>query len=897
MAANTRTKKSNRLTLRDRLSRLTFQKACQLLGSEGAKLIAGGGRLEFEDPQNSVYLRGDLFRLTLPTGEVVTITLRADQRDRLLWNCTACDVTCHHVGAAFSLILEEKTLLGLAVAPGERAPIEELSDVQLIEQALDDREERARNEKMTVKAVDTGADTPWGDYIVTSALSGKSYRVALRGEHCGDSFCSCPDFRANTLGTCKHILHTLRKVRRRFPAAAFNEPYRRNEPSVFLKYGAELALKLGVPDDLEPGVSRIIGPLKKGKIDDVSDLVRRITRLEQYGQDVTIYPDAEEFIQQQLFGERIEQLVTDIRRDPQAHALRTELLNAELLPYQLDGIAFAAGAGRAILADEMGLGKTIQAIGVAELLAREADIRRVLVICPTSVKSQWRNEVHRFSRRDVQLVMGKPEERAEQYNSDAFFTICNYEQVLRDITSIESVPWDLIVLDEAQRIKNWEAKTSNVIKSLRSRFALVLTGTPIENRLDDLYSIVQFVDQRHLGPGFRFFQRHRVVNEKGKVTGYRNLDELRKRLQPILLRRTRGMVMSDLPERSIEIVRIEPTDEQRELHNSHKRTVSQIIGKKYISEMDLLRLQKALLMCRMSANSTFLVDKQAPGYSTKLERLAELFDELFAEDDRKVVLFSEWTTMLNLIEPLLEKRGLDYVRLDGKVPQKKRQQLVNRFQTDPDCRLFLTTNAGSTGLNLQSANTVINVDLPWNPAVLEQRIARAHRMGQKRPVQVYLLVTEQTLEESLLSTLSSKKELALAALDINSDVDEVELHSGMEELKSRLEVLLGAVPEAPVDQSERRRAEDEARVAQRKEQVSAAGGQLLTAAFQFLSELLPPAPDSPQTGQLAGELKSRLSECLDHEGDGPPKLTITLPDDSALDGLAESIARLMSLKQ
>jgi superfamily II DNA or RNA helicase len=897
MAANTRTKKSNQLTLRDRLSRLTFQKACQLLGSDGAKLIAGGGRLEFEDPQNSVYLRGDLFRLTLPTGEVVTITLRADQRDRLLWNCTACDVTCHHVGAAFSLILEEKTLLGLAVAPAERAPIEEFSDVQLIEQALDDREERARNEKMTVKAVDTGADTPWGDYIVTSALSGKSYRVALRGEHCGDSFCSCPDFRSNTLGTCKHILHALRKVRRRFPAAAFSEPYRRDEPSVFLKYGTELALKLGVPDDLEPGVSRIIGPLKKGTIQDVSDLVRRITRLEQYGQDVTIYPDAEEFIQQRLFGERIEQLVTDIRRDPQAHALRTELLNAELLPYQLDGIAFAVGAGRAVLADEMGLGKTIQAIGVAELLAREADIRRVLVICPTSLKSQWRNEVHRFCGRDVQLVMGKPEERAEQYNSDAFFTVCNYEQVLRDIMSIESAPWDLIVLDEAQRIKNWEAKTSNVVKSLRSRFALVLTGTPIENRLDELYSIAQFVDQRHLGPGFRFFQRHRVVDEKGKVTGYRNLDELRERLQPILLRRTRGMVMSDLPERSIELVRIEPTDEQRELHNSHKRTVSQIIGKKYISEMDLLRLQKALLMCRMSANSTFLVDKQAPGYSTKLERLAELFDELFAEDDRKVVLFSEWTTMLNLIEPLLQKRGLDFVRLDGKVPQKKRQQLVNRFQTDPDCRLFLTTNAGSTGLNLQSANTVINVDLPWNPAVLEQRIARAHRMGQKRPVQVYLLVTEQTLEESLLTTLSSKKELALAALDINSDVDEVEMHSGMEELKSRLEVLLGAVPEAPVDQSERRRAEDEARVAQRKEQVSAAGGQMMTAAFQFLSELLPPAPDSPHTGQLAGELKSRLSECLDREGDGPPKLTITLPDDSALDGLADAIARLMSLKQ
>src|SRR5262249_2976597 len=158
---------------------------------------------------------------------------------------------------------------------------------------------------------------------------------------------------------------------------------------------------------------------------------------------------------------------------------------------------------------------------------------------------------------------------------------------------------------------------------------------------------------------------------------------------------------------------------------------------KFISEMDLLRLQKALLMCRMCANSTLLVDKQPPGYSTKLERLDELFEQLFDEDGRKVVLFSEWTTMLDMIQPMLKKRKLDYVRLDGSVPQKQRQELVHTFQSEPTCRLFLTTNAGSTGLNLQAANTVINVDLPWNPAVLEQRVARAHRMGQQQPVQVF----------------------------------------------------------------------------------------------------------------------------------------------------------------
>ena len=191
--------------------------------------------------------------------------------------------------------------------------------------------------------------------------------------------------------------------------------------------------------------------------------------------------------------------------------------------------------------------------------------------------------------------------------------------------------------------------------------------------------------------------------------------------------------------------------------------------------MDLLRLQKALLMCRMAANSTFLVNKEEPGYSTKLDHLDDLFDELFAEEGRKVVLFSEWTTMLDLIEKLLQKRKLDFVRLDGSVPQKQRQELVHQFQTDAACKLFITTNAGSTGLNLQAANTVINVDLPWNPAVLEQRIARAHRMGQTQPVQVFVLVTEETIEENLLATIAAKRDLALAALDAESEVEQVDL--------------------------------------------------------------------------------------------------------------------------
>lgn len=875
------------------MSRLTPLAAGKLLGARGERLIQHGGGYEI-DIDRDVELSDERFRLRL-NGAVVTITSVAKAPQRLRWECTQCNRPCKHVGAALSLILEEKTTLGLAAPPSERVPMESLGEQELIRRAVDERAERARSERMTVRSTDPRV--LWTDYLVTNAETGKTYRVALRGWEPGASYCSCPDYRTNTLGVCKHILNVQKKVKSRFKPATRNKPYRQRGIAVHLHYGRSVELRLLVPDELDKDSSRIVRPIRDVAIDDVRDLVRRIQKLESNGCEVLIYPDAEEYIERRLFLDRIASVADEIRKDPKKHPLRTGLLKAELLPYQLDGIAFAVGAGRALLADDMGLGKTIQGIGVAELLAREAGIKRVLVICPATLKSQWRSEIHRFSDRACQLVLGSAAERPAQYVNGCFFTICNYEQVLRDILAIEKAPWDLIVLDEGQRIKNWEAQTSRVVKGLKSPFALVLTGTPLENRLDDLYSVIGFIDDRRLGPAFRFFNRHRVVDENGKVLGYKNLSELRKQLAPILLRRTRASVMGELPPRSTEIVRVTPTGEQIELHRANLRIVSSIVRKPYFTEMDVLRLRKALLMCRMSANSTFLVDKEPPGYSSKLEVLDELFGSLFDEDGRKAVLFSEWTTMLNLVEERLTKRALSYVRLDGSVPQKQRRQLVHAFQEDADCRLFISTNAGSTGLNLQAADTVINVDLPWNPAILEQRIARAHRMGQKRPVQVYVLVTEQTIEESLLGTLAAKHELALASLDAGSEVDAVEVVSNAEELKRRMEILLGAKPDAPVDESEKASAAEVADRLARKEHVATSGGQLLVAAIAFMSDLLPGEAMTAPTSLAADTMKQRLAECIEMDDAGRPRLSVTLPDSDSLDLLAASLAKLSSFGQ
>lgn len=872
--------------MHDKLSRLSYRQACLLLGGEkqGARLLLQGGKMEISLEQ--VRLSPDCLRMEFPGVNKlhsVEIRLSDDRRQKLN---IRCDVDGEDgllfQAATLAFVLEEKTLLGLATAPDDTLPLELLDEKDLIARAIAERKERAMKE--TMRIVSSDKSTPWADFVVTNTESGKSYRVALRGMGEHESYCSCPDFRKNHLGLCKHTLKVKAHVEKRFSKKQLAIPHVQADYAVHAVYGKEMGVRLLVPQGLPAQKFARFRKKPLHGAPQVIALLNAVSKIEAEGKTVTIYPDAEEFIRQVLHRHRIRKAVDAIRDDPARHPLRKNLLKTELLPYQLDGVAFAAKAGRAILADDMGLGKTIQGIGVAEFLRREAGIRKVLVVCPATLKSQWRLEVERFSDLSVQLVLGPAAHRPAQYSSNCFFTVCNYEQVLRDYLSIEMVEWDLIILDEGQRIKNWEAKTSRIIKSLHSPFALVLSGTPLENRLEELFSIVEFIDDRRLGPAYRFLHTHRIVDESGKVTGYRSLNQLREKLAPIMLRRTRAEVMKELPPRTTEIVRIPPTDEQVELHRSHLRIVSSITRKSYINEMDLLRLQKALLMCRMTANSTFLVDKQLPGYSSKLDKIEAMLEDLAAEEDRRIVMFSEWTTMLDLVEPLLRTTGLEFVRLDGKVPQKKRQALIAKFREDPKCKVFLTTNAGSTGINLQAANTVINIDLPWNPALLEQRIARAHRMGQKRPVQVFLLVTEETMEENLLNTLSAKNELALAALDPNTDIEEVALQSGMEELKRRLEVLLGAKEEAPVDES---RQNKEKSVMQKH--IAESCGKLLSAAFELCGDMLPAPSLNEMQQACADEIRRQIHECIVPGEDGVT-LSVKLPSADSLNRLADSLA-------
>jgi superfamily II DNA/RNA helicase len=261
---------------------------------------------------------------------------------------------------------------------------------------------------------------------------------------------------------------------------------------------------------------------------------------------------------------------------------------------------------------------------------------------------------------------------------------------------------------------------------------------------------------------------HQVKDEAGRVTGYTGLEKIGQTLAPVMIRRRKSEVLRQLPSRTDQTLLVPMTEMQMLYHQENADVVATIVHRwrktKFLSDKDQRRLTCALQNMRMSCNSTFLLDQETD-HGVKADELAALLDELFNDPEAKAVVFSQWTRTHDIVIRRLEARNLGYVSFHGGVPSEKRPALVERFRNDPACRVFLSTDAGGTGLNLQHASTLVNMDLPWNPAILEQRIARIHRIGQIRPVRVINFVAKGTIEEGMLSVLAFKRSLSAGILD------------------------------------------------------------------------------------------------------------------------------------
>nr|MBA3539226.1 DEAD/DEAH box helicase [Deltaproteobacteria bacterium] len=471
-------------------------------------------------------------------------------------------------------------------------------------------------------------------------------------------------------------------------------------------------------------------------------------------------------------------------------------LKRTLFPYQREGVARFLAAGCLLLADDMGLGKTAQAIASCHALFAAGAIERALVVVPASLKPQWAREWRAFTALGLTVVDGDPEARARLYrHTKSGVLLVNYEQLLRDLPLVQRFAPELVILDEAQRIKNWATKTAAVVKQLTPAWRLVLTGTPMENRLSELASIMEWVDEFAIEPRWRLSSWHAIRSDGSRdVIGARNLDTLRTRLAPHMLRRLRRDVLAQLPPRRDTRVEVAMTDAQREAHDELKQPIVTLMNKarkRPLTQGEFLRLMQLLTQQRIISNGLGLRDfvatwpdlersRRPPAvllatmHSPKLLELRERLAEIVVTQERKVVVFSQWRRMLRLAQwacgDVLGDAGLRAVFFTGEESQKRRTENLVAFHDDPNVRVLFATDAGGVGLNLQrAANCVVNLELPWNPAVLEQRIGRIYRLGQTQPVEIYNLVASSGIEARIVSLVGDKQALFSGLFDGTSD--------------------------------------------------------------------------------------------------------------------------------
>jgi hypothetical protein len=667
---------------------------------------------------------------------------------------------------------------------------------------------RGSTEIIAIEAME--AEHPIFGTFRTRSETGGSYEVEIRSLDGFANSCGCIDHRVNGLGTCKHVEGTLAALRRSHAkafraATADGSPRveifidRRDTPRLAIIWPAArrahaqavrawLAPHLGADGTL--GQDAAAGEALLAAWRAAPAGIRLAVRMSRH-----IEAWIERLERQHARVEARAAFMAEV----EAGGASIDLLRHKLLPYQREGMLHLAFGERALLADEMGLGKTVQAIAACELLARRKQVDRILVVCPASLKAEWEEQIARFIERPARSVFGPRQQRLASYKDPVFFTIVNYEQVLVDAEDINAILTpDIVILDEAQRIKNWQTKTARRVKSLRSPYAFVLTGTPIENRIDELYSIVQYLDPELMGPLFRFNRAFYQLDERGRATDYRNLEELRRRVGTIMLRRRKADVETELPGRTVKTYFVPMSDEQAKRYEDYRVPAARLIHqsqKRPLKQAEFDRLMMLLNCMRMLCDTPAILDP-ACRVSPKLEELEGILNDLFEEPDRKVIVFSEWERMLELVRDLAAEMGIETAWHTGSVPQQRRRAEIQRFKNDPACRIFLSTDSGSVGLNLQVASAVVNVDLPWNPARLEQRIARAWRKNQTRSVTVVNLVCESSIEHGILHLLGQKQALAEGVLDGQGDIAKLKLPSGRAAMIERMQAMMQAAERA-----------------------------------------------------------------------------------------------------
>ena len=683
-------------------------------------------------------------------------------------NCKSSSPHCQH---AIAGMLELKEFLKKEI-PQMGQEGKQYTREGMIQRVLKERRDKALKENLKIQF----SDNIYGEHEVINE-KGIKYYVTFRDIESEKGYCCCPDYQTNKLGICKHLMAAFAVAKNRKSFKSRDQQYPFIE--IFLDPLNNYQISWFYPDPLPSNVVSLIekyfGNQRILPAEKTGEMLMFIEEAQEF-KNVNIRPEVHQAVESFFENRMIKRITKDIDLD-------FSILDCDLFDYQKEGIRFAALKKNAIIADEMGLGKTVQSIGAAIFKKELFGLEQALIICPASLKDQWKREIEKFSQESATIIEGPPDKRKHTYENELdFFLIANYETVVRDLSILKKNPPDLIILDEAQRIKNYETMTANLVKQIPKKHGLVITGTPIENRLVDLYSIMEFLDPKILSPLWEFSYQHCYFDmfKKNKIHGYYNLQQLKERLKTVLIRREKQAVLKQLPQvRSIDIP-ITMHRRQAQLHVSYARGVARIIKKKYMTPYDMQKLMLLMAKMRMVCDSTHLVEDDGPPCSPKMDELKQvLLDKLdIYNSNHKVVIFSEWVRMNQMIGRMLRDLNIGYVELNGRVPVANRPRLIKEFEDNPDCKIFLSTEAGGTGLNLQVADSVINFELPWNPAKKNQRIGRIDRLGQKRDhLTVVSFIMQNSIETRIASGLLLKQELFNSVLSPDSNLDEVDFSS------------------------------------------------------------------------------------------------------------------------
>ena len=520
-------------------------------------------------------------------------------------------------------------------------------------------------------------------------------------------------------------------------------------------------------------------PLGDGQFASISDQLRqRLTAIYDVSQSETgairvaraATPIIEEALGTDIEYEsdaRWQEALTRLNEVRDMQPVPPEGLKATLRDYQRSGYEWLArlshwGLG-GCLADDMGLGKTVQALGI---LIDRAKGGPALIVAPTSVGTNWQRETNRFAPElNPKLYRDHDRQHIIETAGPGDLIIASYQLLQRDAERFASRAWQTLVLDEAQFIKNFQTKTARAVRNIEADWTVALSGTPLENHLGELWSLIRTVSPGLLGSWERFRKQFAEPIERGRDAD--RLQALSRVVRPFILRRTKKEVLTELPPRT-EVVRLaELSEEERKRYDAARLAALSELTSDSQGENDQqqrIRVLAWLTRLRQLSCHPRLVDARWQESSAKLDLFMEIVDEL-REGEHRALVFSQFVQHLTIIREALDKVGIRYQYLDGSTPAAKRQDAVDAFQNGEGDLFLISLKAGGTGLNLTAADYVIHLDPWWNPAVEDQATDRAHRIGQERAVTVYRLVAKDTIEEQILALHEDKRELIAGVLD------------------------------------------------------------------------------------------------------------------------------------